>query len=282
MSHTRKGQRQLVLCNHRGTIAACGHEDSGLGPPVTPTGQARVNQGDQRNMRTFQTNRPERQHGITGLETAIILIAFVVVASVFAFTVLSTGIFSSERSKETVFAGIEEAQSTLEPRGSIIAFKGNVDGSTTTVFKLTFLLSNAVAGEPVDLTPGYTSDGSGTDPDVDATAKQVTVISYRDKDIFLSDVPWSVAWPGDDDGDTLLEGNEKAEVTVWILNRDFAVTSVDSADSVTVMSSRGITSASDAPLVNEEFTLEVNPPSGAVLNLKRTFPSQFDTVMDLN
>ena len=44
------------------------------------------------------------QSGITGLETAIILIAFVVVASVFAFTVLSTGIFSAERGKETVFA----------------------------------------------------------------------------------------------------------------------------------------------------------------------------------
>ena len=48
-------------------------------------------------------------NGITGLETAIVLIAFVIVASVFAFTVLSTGIFASERSKETVFAGIEEA-----------------------------------------------------------------------------------------------------------------------------------------------------------------------------
>ena len=31
------------------------------------------------------------QRGITGLETAIVLIAFVVVASVFAFAVLSTG-----------------------------------------------------------------------------------------------------------------------------------------------------------------------------------------------
>jgi archaeal flagellin FlaB len=36
------------------------------------------------------------QRGITGLETAIILIAFVVVASVFAYTVLSAGIFSAE------------------------------------------------------------------------------------------------------------------------------------------------------------------------------------------
>lgn len=61
------------------------------------------------------------ERGVTGLETAIILIAFVVVASVFAFTVLSTGIFSSERGKETVLAGLKEAQGTLEPKGRITA-----------------------------------------------------------------------------------------------------------------------------------------------------------------
>ena len=62
----------------------------------------------------FKTvTRGSSQRGITGLETAIILIAFVVVASVFAFTALSTGIFTSERSKETIFAGIEETKSTL-------------------------------------------------------------------------------------------------------------------------------------------------------------------------
>ena len=42
------------------------------------------------------------QRGITGLETAIVLIAFVVVASVFAFAVLTTGLLSSEKAKETV------------------------------------------------------------------------------------------------------------------------------------------------------------------------------------
>jgi len=55
----------------------------------------------------------KREEGITGLETAIILIAFVVVASVFAYTVLSAGIFSSEKGKEAVHSGLEEARSTL-------------------------------------------------------------------------------------------------------------------------------------------------------------------------
>ena len=77
----------------------------------------------------------KEQRGVTGLETAIILIAFVVVASVFAFTVPSTGIFSSERGKETVFAGLQEARGTIEPKGSVVA-----NGLT----KDTLSLANAV------------------------------------------------------------------------------------------------------------------------------------------
>ena len=49
-------------------------------------------------------NKSER--GMTGLETAIILIAFVTVAAVFAYAVLSAGLFSSERSKETLYSAL--------------------------------------------------------------------------------------------------------------------------------------------------------------------------------
>ena len=53
------------------------------------------------------------------------MIAFVVVATVFAFVVLSTGLFSSERGKEAVYAGLQKTEGSLELRGSIIA---NTDG----------------------------------------------------------------------------------------------------------------------------------------------------------
>jgi flagellin-like protein len=124
-----------------------------------------------------------QQYGITGLETAIILIAFVVVASVFSFTVLSTGVFASERSKETVYAGLEEAKSSLQPTGSVIAFAGRA-GTTAdddTIFKVQLVLSNAIAGEPIDLTPPYTVDATNTDPDISAGAEYKTVISFQDK-----------------------------------------------------------------------------------------------------
>jgi len=60
------------------------------------------------------------EKGITGLETAIILIAFVVVAAVFAYTVLSAGLFSTQKSQEAVYSGLEEAQSTTELKGAVL------------------------------------------------------------------------------------------------------------------------------------------------------------------
>ena len=44
------------------------------------------------------------ERGITGLETAIVLIAFVVVSSVFSFAALPTGLFSTDKAKETIAA----------------------------------------------------------------------------------------------------------------------------------------------------------------------------------
>ena len=66
-------------------------------------------------------NQARQERDVTGLETAIILIAFVVVASVFAFTVRSTGIFSAERGKETIHARRAGARSSMELKGSIVS-----------------------------------------------------------------------------------------------------------------------------------------------------------------
>jgi len=61
------------------------------------------------------------QKGITGLETAIILIAFVVVAAVFAYTVLSAGLFSTQKSQQAVYSGLQESQSTIEVKGAVVS-----------------------------------------------------------------------------------------------------------------------------------------------------------------
>ena len=89
------------------------------------------------------------QRGITGLETAIVLIAFVVVASVFAFAVLSTGLLSSEKAKETVAGGVSEVQTTMVLRGSVIGRSTSTPG---TFERITFQVGTAAGStESVDL-----------------------------------------------------------------------------------------------------------------------------------
>ena len=61
----------------------------------------------------FGTLKKEHK-GITGLETAIILIAFVIVASVLAYVVISSGLFSSQKAKAAVNAGLEQTGATLD------------------------------------------------------------------------------------------------------------------------------------------------------------------------
>jgi flagellin FlaB len=185
-------------------------------------------------------HREER--GITGLETAIILIAFVVVATVFAFVVLTTGIFSSERGKETVYAGLEKARGTMEVRGGIVV---SSSGSPLAVDSIQFVVATTAGGESIPLDP-------------DATNNR-TVIAYRDAATVDNDVEYTA----DDivgDDDTLLEPGE------------VKVISINASD------------ITPAPTLaaNDRFTLEVQTPVGAVLDITRQLPAELAEVMQLH
>ena len=233
-----------------------------------------------------QQNRGQR--GITGLETAIILIAFVVVASVFAFTILSSGVFASERSKQSIAAGLQDTRSTLLPKGSARAFRGYDSANDATVFKISFTVANAVGGEPVDLTPPYTADDAGTDPDLVTNADYVTVLSYTDEEQYLSDVPWTVNFVGANNGDNLLEIGEAAEITVWLLDLDTSV-AVGATSSVAVMNGTGdglggnggIDTTATILSTNTGFSIEMKPARGAIIQVDRTTPPSLRTVMQL-
>ena len=138
----------------------------------------------------------QKQEGITGLETAIILIAFVIVASVFAYVVLSAGLFSSQKAKEAVNAGVQSTMSTVELKGNIVAKM-----QSSVVTELYFCVGIPAAGTPVDFTP--TSVNSSK-----------VIISYFDADNLLPSVNWTVQRLATINNDYLLDPNELFQVTV--------------------------------------------------------------------
>jgi len=138
------------------------------------------------------------QEGITGLETAIILIAFVIVASVFAYVVLSAGLFSSQKAKEAVMAGLQSTMSTLEVKGSIIA---RMEGGVVT--HILFDVGIPAAGSAVD----FGSTSGNVSP---------LVISYSDADNLIPSVPWTIQKLATINTDNLLDPNELFQVDVDI------------------------------------------------------------------
>ena len=93
------------------------------------------------------------EHGITGLETAIVMIAFIVVASVFAFVVLSTGLFASERGKETIFAALAKTRGSMALTGGVIATSDQTEITT-----ITLDVTLAAGGDSVNLNPSSTTN----------------------------------------------------------------------------------------------------------------------------
>ncbi len=188
----------------------------------------------------------KNESGITALETAIILIAFVVVAAVFAFTILQAGTFSTERGREAIYGGLEQVSSSMEVVGAIIAQQHVSDSQVMT---LTFELQSVAAGGGINITDTTSSDN-------------VVVIAYGDDDEYVDKLDWTMEWivggsASGGDGDDMLESGEIAKVTINLYDTDNNVTLEQAT----------------------EFVMEIKPPQGSVVPILRTTPASLDDVM---
>ena len=208
----------------------------------------------------------KNEEGITGLETAIILIAFVVVAAVFAYTVLSAGLFSTQKSQEAVYSGLQEAQSTVILKGGIIATSESA-GASGNISQLSFVVSNALGGEAIDFTaPSAASDNGGT---AASSSSNKVVINYVDSNQHVNDLYWTLDKLGNADSDSLLEQEEKFQITIG--NATASAAGGNLLDALTT----NLTTS-------KKFSVIVNTPVGAVLEIERTTPAYMDTIVNLH
>jgi len=86
--------------------------------------------------------------GIVGIEAAIVLIAFVVIAAALSYVVINMGFFATQKTKETIGSGMEEATSALQLDGSVIAKTGT---GATNISYLIIPVKLSVGKSAVDL-----------------------------------------------------------------------------------------------------------------------------------
>ena len=201
------------------------------------------------------------EKGITGLETAIILIAFIVVAAVFAYTALSAGLFSTQKSQEAVYSGLKEAQSTLELRGGVIGVATGATGSSGNLSLIKFIVANVLGGEATDFTVPDDDDNNGI---ADEDSNNVVVINYQDMNQAVDNLYWTIDKLGNADTDNLLEAEERFEITIG-----------DASGNLTdALTTANLTTKTT-------FNLEILTPGGATLNIERTTPAWMDDIVNL-
>jgi len=189
------------------------------------------------------------QRGMTGLETAIILIAFVTVAALFGYAVLSAGLFSAERGKESVYSSLQQAKANMEISGSVIVKSSDITDNATSII---FTVRNAINGAPIDMTPNYgVTEGENK-----------CVISLTTAAGYYNNVKWDISRMAAVDGDDLLEAGEQFGITIYLTDLGGAFTDP------------GIG-------VNEWFNIQVKPTQGSTMTIQRTLPGGLDPVMDL-
>jgi len=186
----------------------------------------------------------KNEKGQAALETAIILIAFVVVASVFAFAILSAGSASTDKGKAAINAGLAGVQSSMAVKGSILG-EANDAASPANLKYVDVNLALVAGGDPVDLTKA------------DSTHANSVIVKYTDATQSVSDLPWTVSWVGNHNSNDLLENGETAVMQIDL---------------------SGLTTALKE---NTAFTIEIKPPTGAVIKIDRTTPAAIAAVMDL-
>jgi len=199
-------------------------------------------------MRTQRMRFFKDEKAFTGLEAAIVLIAFVVVAAVFSYVMLGAGFFTTQKSQEVVHTGVQQASSSVELSGDIIG-----EGNTTTnrLEKVRVFIQLTAGGNPVDISK--------------------TLITVTTDDAHHSFTLGSVSEPNatyfrvaskyGGDSDDLLEKFEKFELEINVTKEALG--------------------ASTNITANEKFQLEIKPPQGASVTVVRTVPASIDSVMTL-
>ena len=175
------------------------------------------------------------EDAFTGLEAAIVLIAFVVVAAVFSYVVLGAGFFTTGEAQRTVHTGVGQATSNLEVSGPVIVKATD----TTNLGAISFFLQLAAGGASVDMKK-VTFTVSTTDELETFTYANVTN-------------GWYVDGTEQTSGNDMLDKFEMVKIT--IVTKD--------------------TQTLPTINTNDRFTVEVKPDIGAALPINRMAPPDF-------
>ena len=180
-------------------------------------------------------------HAFTGLEAAIVLIAFVVVAAVFSYVVLGAGFFTTQKSQEVVQTSLKQASSSVEVIGNVY---GMQNGTNNNLGYIKFTIGTTAGGTSVDISK--------------------MVVSYQDSSTRWGNLSFT---PGFANAPTAFINNQ-----TWGINQTFNDIGtqnylLDPGEQFNLIVGVPVTTTPGI-----QFTANLQPAVGAVYQIKRTVP----------
>lgn len=216
-------------------------------------------------IRISKQTRRNKKRGIVGVESAIVLIAFVIVAAALAFVVLNMGFSSTQKAKETIGAAMSEAGVALEVEGKISGV-GNI--ANANVETLSIPIRVTTGSKSVDLTNStmavrFQSNGPNTNVLYNQIYNgtltgeyQTTTAAIAAKGSSSSATNAFVYWTQNINDNAVLDPGEHA---VLVINL----------------------ASADRPMALDQATVEMQVPTGSVMTVSRIMPTITTTIVDL-
>jgi len=222
--------------------------------------------------------------GVIGVESAIVMIAFVIVAAALAFVVLNMGFTTSQKAKTTIIAGLGESSSAIQLSGKVTAVGCTTVGtcSTTPLLNATaYPLKITSGGNAVDLAVAttaikYLSNSVEYD---DIYAGPITGAEYRSLALATTQASTSTdtafdAWNGVGSGGT--PSATKAFI-YWSVQKNTNAILDEGEHAVLAI---GYVDA-DRPASLDKIRVELIPATGSSLSVERQVPVITSAVVDL-
>ena len=188
----------------------------------------------------------KNENAFTGLEAAIVLIAFVVVAAVFSYVVLGAGFFTTQKSQQVVQTSMQQASSSMEVVGNVYGMANETSGA---LGYIKFTVTNTAGGSAIDISK--------------------MVVSYQDPN-----TRWAnLSYEGTD-----VPGDDVSNAQKWGINQ--TINNVGTPNALLEPGEQFIlvVGVENTATPNTEFTVNLQPAIGAVFQIKRTVPAAINPI----
>ena len=233
------------------------------------------------NQRTRSLVRDNK--GFTGLEAAIVLTAFIVVAAVFSYVVLNAGFFTSEKSKEVVHTGVQQVTSSMELAGNVIAHGWKYNPNGTHYYNASDTDNHTLDSTNLTVVELYLTLTAGQSPiDMDRLT-----ISYTDEDTHVGELNYTKTnYDGYYSNGTLNETGNVSKGNFMMGNWTYWTADTPGAEHNNLLETDekvivliglpdyGVTAG-------KSFSIELKPSTGAVIEITKKAPGQIDKTMIL-